>query len=742
MQSTTLNFASCAGLRAWLVIALVLVLCISSASAAPIYSNTGATGAQVTITACALCVPPTVSNAGSASDSDLSGSFATISNPLAIASTVRLRLKLGATGQIGDRAGVLVALAPTLLNVGALGTYTIRTYLKDASTANVLTLQDTQVISADVIQGLLGGGRPAKLEFSTTALFNEVELEVSGAVQLLYSLNVYYAYAVPALTKQPVRGLASRFAGSGAALDAYYRAGTSTSGGVISACVNAGVLNPSNAVSSSLTDYASFASVATVACPAALAVKLEGLRTAPAGYYAGFAVGSSGLLDVSVLSAMRLTTYLNGVAQESATGVGLLGLNLLPNGQSQVSFPTILPFDEVRIERISTLSVLDNLNIYYGFGVEPSAFQGSTRILSDFTTANAPAKATPTVNAVVCVNCSVTNPAGAADNDPATYATLHTPIGALSNVELKLDLNGAGTNAGPAGYRAGMVISNNTGLLNLALLNGLTLTTYDAAGNLLESATGASLLSLNVLPGGKQEISFLTTQNFASVQISVASGLSLGVDLNVYQAFADNLSGAGISTITPLPVELTAFTGRWATGGAELNWATATEKNSSHFVVERSTGSEAGFVAVGQVAAAGNSTSPKKYQLLDAEAGTQGVAILYYRLRQVDLDGKEAYSPLVSVQVGKLGAAAPQLQVYPNPTADTRTVQVRFLNVPTTGGLVQTYSQMGQLMSQQTVAEATSQLTLPTLAPGLYHMVLRADNGQKLATQRLVVEGR
>ena len=105
-----------------------------------------------------------------------------------------------------------------------------------------------------------------------------------------------------------------------------------------------------------------------------------------------------------------------------------------------------------------------------------------------------------------------------------------------------------------------------------------------------------------------------------------------------------------------------------------------------------------------------------------------GVTILYYRLRQVDLDGTEAFSPVVVVKVSKV-VAAPQFEAYPNPAPDAQAVQVRFMNMLVGGGLVQTYSEMSQLVSQQPVGGTTIGLALPTLVPGLYHLVLRDAAG-------------
>nr|WP_262906040.1 T9SS type A sorting domain-containing protein [Hymenobacter terricola] len=286
-----------------------------------------------------------------------------------------------------------------------------------------------------------------------------------------------------------------------------------------------------------------------------------------------------------------------------------------------------------------------------------------------------------------------------------------------------------------------MVVGQGAGLLDLTALQQFTVLTYDASGNLIETKTGASLLGVSLLPDftDRSKVSFLATRDFAYVELEVNSAASVLSNTRVYYAFAEDVPL--LSVPYPLPVELAAFTGRWASDAAELSWTTASETNSRYFVVERSTGNDDAFRAVGQVAAAGTSTRARAYKFRDAEAKAQGVAALYYRLRQVDLDGKEAFSPLVAITVGKSALATPQLAVYPNPTADAQAVQVSCLNLPAAGGLVQTYSQLGQLVSQLPVAETTTRLALPTLAPGLYYVVLRTVSGQQLAGQKLVIRG-
>jgi len=127
-------------------------------------------------------------------------------------------------------------------------------------------------------------------------------------------------------------------------------------------------------------------------------------------------------------------------------------------------------------------------------------------------------------NGAVCVACNtnnsnVLNPERAADSNLSSnnYAEIRTGLAsALTSTALRLNLNGTGV----AGNAAGVVLSQGAGLLNTQLLNGITIRTYGGPnGNqLLESASGANLLTQSLLPDGRNEVFFLTTQNFQRVE--------------------------------------------------------------------------------------------------------------------------------------------------------------------------------------------------------------------------------
>lgn len=121
-----------------------------------------------------------------------------------------------------------------------------------------------------------------------------------------------------------------------------------------------------------------------------------------------------------------------------------------------------------------------------------------------------------------------------------------------------------------------------------------------------------------------------------------ADGYALRNNLGSFSEFGIGLLAAA------LPVTLTHFmVRRTATHTVQVNWQTQTEQNNQGFEVECRTEPESQFTLKGFVrskAANGNSTLPLDYVFTDANAYT---GISYYRLKQLDLDGRAHYSVLI-----------------------------------------------------------------------------------------------
>ena len=171
-----------------------------------------------------------------------------------------------------------------------------------------------------------------------------------------------------------------------------------------------------------------------------------------------------------------------------------------------------------------------------------------------------------------------------------------------------------------------------------------------------------------------------------------------------------------------LPVQLTRFEGQCIGTGAELSWQTATEINNKKFVVERSENQQIWSVA-GEVAGAGNSNQPRHYQFRDEKAGVG--PLRFYRLKQVDFDGKTTLSPVVKIQCNTNSDNA--LRVYPNPANQGKV----FVKGWTEAGRYFLVNTMGQVVKSGQLQDNLPAIEVTGLAPGTYFLNLEGKT-QKL----------
>src|SRR5262249_8834842 len=116
----------------------------------------------------------------------------------------------------------------------------------------------------------------------------------------------------------------------------------------------------------------------------------------------------------------------------------------------------------------------------------------------------------------------------------------------------------------------------------------------------------------------------------------------------------------------PLPVELLSFTGAAFSGYNELYWTTASEINNSGFHIERSVNGR-DFRDIGFTEGAGNTNETKNYSFADHSISAD---LYYYRLRQVDFDGKENFSGIIAVTKSS-NKPFTAVAVSPNPFTNT-----------------------------------------------------------------------
>jgi hypothetical protein len=179
----------------------------------------------------------------------------------------------------------------------------------------------------------------------------------------------------------------------------------------------------------------------------------------------------------------------------------------------------------------------------------------------------------------------------------------------------------------------------------------------------------------------------------------------------------------------PLPVALLDFTAQLQGTAVNLAWHTASEKNSARFDIERSTDGTT-FGKLGAVAAQGTTSLAHAYAFRDAQLPL-GATTLYYRLRQVDLDGTYTFSPVRIVNVSGAGASAGPLTLFPNPTQGAATLSGAPAQVA-----VQVFDAVGRVVyTTTTAADGTASLDLPASLPAGVYVVRAGTQAARLTVE-------
>ena len=190
----------------------------------------------------------------------------------------------------------------------------------------------------------------------------------------------------------------------------------------------------------------------------------------------------------------------------------------------------------------------------------------------------------------------------------------------------------------------------------------------------------------------------------------------------------------------PLPVELTAFTARAEGRQVRLNWRTASELNNDHFDVERSRDGRV-FEKIGEVSGHGTTSAAHEYSFSDAHTAKVGVEAVYYRLRQVDVDGSSDFSPVRALYFAAGQDGTLSFRLYPNPAQQRVVVELTGASKVDAGSTITLTDLAGRTVLKRAGVPGTSSTTLELreLPTGVY-LVQVEQNGRRY-TQRLVHTG-
>jgi len=179
-----------------------------------------------------------------------------------------------------------------------------------------------------------------------------------------------------------------------------------------------------------------------------------------------------------------------------------------------------------------------------------------------------------------------------------------------------------------------------------------------------------------------------------------------------------------------LPIELTSFSAKCDGNVVDIFWQTASELNNHHFEIERSDDG-INFISIASVNTQhGNSSAAQNYSAIDENPLN---VKSYYRLKQVDNDGKFTYSSIITLSctanIGNI--TSPIVSIFPNPVTDIITIDIK--GMPGKKSLV-VYNTLGQEMTSKFLLEENENtqqsIDVRTFAKATY--LLRVDAGDEL----------
>ena len=191
----------------------------------------------------------------------------------------------------------------------------------------------------------------------------------------------------------------------------------------------------------------------------------------------------------------------------------------------------------------------------------------------------------------------------------------------------------------------------------------------------------------------------------------------------------DNTLIFGITNI-PLPVELINFTAERMGKQAKLQWSTATEINNDHFDIEHSKDA-VDFEKIGEVKGAGNTSEIQHYAFVHPAPNT---GINYYRLKQVDIDGRFEYTPIRSVVFEEIEDGIFKVSYFPNPTGADLSITT---NKNVENYSITVYGVDGRVILQKDFTSGMI-LDLSDFVSGVYMVQLKDEKGETKSLERIV----
>ena len=236
--------------------------------------------------------------------------------------------------------------------------------------------------------------------------------------------------------------------------------------------------------------------------------------------------------------------------------------------------------------------------------------------------------------------------------------------------------------------------------------------------------------------GGQGAIVFLNalpTSNYTAQTLNGAAGCNNSiVPCTTFSGVSPEPNNSGVMMLIPLGVSFVDFSAEAIDRNVLLRWSTASEINSDYFSIERSLDGE-NFTVIAQVQAAGSSQDLLEYEFVDVNAFMPNTQY-YYRVKEVDFDGKFMYTELRFVQMDQ--QQSNHIVVFPNPFSEVLNVFIPQNSITDQTQIIVT-DELNRVVGTYSVQHEMNTLMLGDLSKGIYFVSV-IDGGRVVETERVV----
>lgn len=194
------------------------------------------------------------------------------------------------------------------------------------------------------------------------------------------------------------------------------------------------------------------------------------------------------------------------------------------------------------------------------------------------------------------------------------------------------------------------------------------------------------------------------------------------------------------NTYNVLPVTYNSFDAFLNNNKVQLSWVINSAINNDHFEVERSYDNK-DFTTAGIILGAQNVTnSYSNYSFTDDSKDLLQHSVIYYRLKQVNVDGSFSYSTVKVIRTKNLSVANLSMQVMPNPFMNS--IKINFASAVKGKAEIKMINASGNVVrsTQSDIFTGDNAVELQSLAsqaPGIYVIVM-VVNGKIVSSEKVI----